>query len=233
MNAAGNHGLQRRPRVDVIEVDSRSRGPAEPYRSPVRLGDHPRLDTFALLQNCRALFARASSLLWRVLLLPSTSTAKRHAGAYPMQNPYQPSAGVSNRSAPSTPDSGLALRAVLLSPVATFVISLVLAAMAGIFIALFGAALSDANGESTIIFDAIFMPTFVWLPYLLCGYLAGRIAGFRHVFHALCAGCVYLVASVGMSLPWDLSDSHFWTHMTSFALIIPLALIGGKLSERW
>ena len=31
---AGNHGLQRRPRVDVFEVESRSRGPAEPYRSP-------------------------------------------------------------------------------------------------------------------------------------------------------------------------------------------------------
>src|SRR6056297_998115 len=29
----GNHGLQRRPRVDVFEVESRSRGPAEPYRS--------------------------------------------------------------------------------------------------------------------------------------------------------------------------------------------------------
>lgn len=28
-----NHGLQRRPRVDVFEVVSRSRGPAEPYRS--------------------------------------------------------------------------------------------------------------------------------------------------------------------------------------------------------
>ena len=28
-----NHGLQRRPRVDVFEVVSRPRGPAEPYRS--------------------------------------------------------------------------------------------------------------------------------------------------------------------------------------------------------
>jgi hypothetical protein len=28
-----NHGLQRRPRVDDFEVESRSRGPAEPYRS--------------------------------------------------------------------------------------------------------------------------------------------------------------------------------------------------------
>ncbi|WP_146394858.1 hypothetical protein [Planctomycetes bacterium CA13] len=25
--------MQRRPRVDVVEVESRSRGPAEPYRS--------------------------------------------------------------------------------------------------------------------------------------------------------------------------------------------------------
>ena len=30
---AANHGLQRRPRIAVIEVVSRSRGPAEPYRS--------------------------------------------------------------------------------------------------------------------------------------------------------------------------------------------------------
>ncbi|EMB16080.1 hypothetical protein RE6C_03183 [Rhodopirellula europaea 6C] len=32
---AANHRLQRRPRVDVFEVVSRSRGPAEPYRSSI------------------------------------------------------------------------------------------------------------------------------------------------------------------------------------------------------
>lgn len=31
-----NHGLQRRPRVYVFEVESHPRGPAEPYRSPTR-----------------------------------------------------------------------------------------------------------------------------------------------------------------------------------------------------
>ena len=31
---AGNHRLQRRPRANIFEVVSRSRGPAEPYRYP-------------------------------------------------------------------------------------------------------------------------------------------------------------------------------------------------------
>lgn len=158
--------------------------------------------------------------------------AKRHPNALMMTNPYQPSNSSFVQSAPSPLNEGIAVRAVLLSPVATFFIALVLAAMAGVFIAMFGAALSDANGDSTILFDAIFFPVFVWLPYLLCGYLAGRLAGARHVTHALYAGCIYLVANVGMSLPWDTADPHFWTHLTSFALIVPLALLGGKLSER-
>ncbi|KAA5541908.1 hypothetical protein FYK55_17075 [Roseiconus nitratireducens] len=35
VNNAANNGLQRRPRVDIFEAESRPRGPAEPRRSPI------------------------------------------------------------------------------------------------------------------------------------------------------------------------------------------------------
>ncbi|MEM8672237.1 MAG: hypothetical protein AAGG48_32280 [Planctomycetota bacterium] len=147
-----------------------------------------------------------------------------------MQNPYQPAK--SHTRQPISAGTAISVRAVLLAPLAAFVVSLVLGAMAGIFIALFGGALSDGNGETTIVFDAIFFPSFVWLPFLLCGYLAGRIAQSRHLTHAVYAGCVYLCASIAMSLPWDANEPYFWTHVLSYALIIPLAALGGKLAER-
>ncbi len=40
-----NHGLQRRPRVDVFEMVSRPRGPAEPYRSPTETSAAQRTGT--------------------------------------------------------------------------------------------------------------------------------------------------------------------------------------------
>jgi hypothetical protein len=149
-----------------------------------------------------------------------------HLRVLTMQNPYKPIDFTTRHAIAAQSRNAISVRAVLLAPLAAFVISIVLGAMAGIFIALFAGTLSDGNGETTIVFDAIFFPAFVWLPFLLCGYFAGRMAHSHRVTHALYAGCVYLCANVAMSLPWDTQEPYFWTHMLNYALIIPLAALG-------
>ncbi|TWU47803.1 hypothetical protein [Rubripirellula reticaptiva] len=145
-----------------------------------------------------------------------------------MQNPYRPFGS----NVQGTVSAAISIPAVLFAPVATLAISLVLAAMAGLFIFIYWMLLFDRNEGSTILFNAIFFPAFVWPPFLLCGYLAGRLAGYRCIAHAFYAGCIYLVADVAMSVPWLVDAPYFWTHVMSCVLIVPLALLGGKLAER-
>ena len=150
---------------------------------------------------------------------------------FKMQNPYSPPSV--QRLAAAKRREAITVRAVLLAPLAAFACSLVLAGIAGVFIALLGGSLLDANGDTTIAFNIIFFPSFVWLPYLLCGIVAGRIAESRPVRHALYAGCVFLVANVAMAFPLDADDPFSWTDAISYALIVPLAMLGGKLVNRW
>ncbi|MGB7326589.1 MAG: hypothetical protein WBD31_17065 [Rubripirellula sp.] len=145
-----------------------------------------------------------------------------------MQDPYRPVATKDRERA----FAAISVRAVLLASVVAIAISIALGALAGVFIFVYWMMLFDSNQASEILFDAIFFPAFVWLPFLLCGYLAGRIAGYRCVHHAFYAGCIYLVANVAMSFPWRVDAPYFWTHVLSCALIVPLSLLGGKLAER-
>ncbi|TWU48872.1 hypothetical protein Poly51_47760 [Rubripirellula tenax] len=164
-----------------------------------------------------------------VQLLAGPTVHRLHrTDSHKMQNPFQPSRSIDRQLGIAS----VSIRSVLLASVATFVIALFCAALAGIFIVIFGPSLSNAEGDATLLFDAIFFPAFVWLPFLLCGYIAGRIAGRNHVAHGLYAGCVYLVVNIAMSIPWRFDNPYFWTHVLSCVLIVPLALLGGKLAER-
>lgn len=60
------------------------------------------------------------------------------------------------------------------------------------------------------------------------GYIAARIATRRPILHATALGVVMLVVSIAASaFFWDRAPA--WFHLTTLALTVPAAMLGGKI----
>jgi hypothetical protein len=63
---------------------------------------------------------------------------------------------------------------------------------------------------------------------VLGGYVAARIATRRHVLHATALGVLMLVVSIAATaFFWDRAP--VWFHLTTLALTVPVAMLGGKI----
>lgn len=130
-------------------------------------------------------------------------------------------------------------RAIVFAPVAAFLVSLFLAALAGLFLGFFGSIFIDDPENTSILFDLVFLAAFVLPAYVFCGYLAARIAGTRTITHAAIAGAVFLAANIGMvfigmafSADPDEPLAWFgWTDAVCYLSVIPLAILGGKFAS--
>ena len=121
-------------------------------------------------------------------------------------------------------------RAIFLALVAAFVVSLILAVLAGLFLGFFGSAFIDDSESTSVFFDLGFLTVFVLPAYICCGYLAARMAASRHLVHATIAGAVFLLANIAMAFPSDPDDPIAWTDAFCYLSAIPLAVLGGKLA---
>jgi hypothetical protein len=122
-------------------------------------------------------------------------------------------------------------KAVILAPLLAFAFSMLLAIAAGIFLALFGGFFLGEADESSPVFDFIFVGLFVMPAYVVCGFIAAKLASSRFLLHALIAGTLLLIANVALTMFGDAEDPVSLLDAICFASIVPLSVLGSRLAQ--
>jgi peptidoglycan/LPS O-acetylase OafA/YrhL len=123
------------------------------------------------------------------------------------------------------------LRALVVAPIAGFAAALILAVFAGLFLGFFGSAFVDDPNDTSVIFDLLFVTAFVFPAYLVCGFVAAKLAETRPLFHATIAGILLLGVNFGSAFLFPDDDPFQWIHALCYILTVPLVLLGGKLAR--
>ena len=123
------------------------------------------------------------------------------------------------------------VRAVLIAPLSALIASLALAFCSGIFLFNVAFAFGGAPGADSIIFTILFRALFVLPAYVLCGYIAARMAGTRPLVHAAIAAAILLFANALMVFPLN-PFALSWTDVLCYVSIVPLGLVGGFLAAK-
>jgi peptidoglycan/LPS O-acetylase OafA/YrhL len=87
-----------------------------------------------------------------------------------------------------------------------------------------------ANGQARDIGVLIFVLAYTAAFGIAGGYVAARFADRRPVAHALALGIVALIISTVITIfAWSTRPA--WYHIMALLLVLPAALLGGKLRE--
>lgn len=140
-----------------------------------------------------------------------------------MSDPYQ-----TPTSDTPTGDQFLSIPAIVVGVFVGFPLALGLAAVCGftLWTLLHYTAIAHSKAAMFLAL-AVAVPIFVFPPYILCGYVAGRLAKRRVTLHAGIAGLILLVAS---NVAPQLNVS--WSDFVRYASSLAMSFLGGRLSMR-
>jgi len=93
---------------------------------------------------------------------------------------------------------------------------------------LWTALLWSGGGEAALFFYILNLARGLGFT-VLGGYFSGRTAGRHHLRHALVAGLISQVISIGLAVT-NLGNAPFWYVVIGVLLTLPAALLGGLLS---
>jgi len=124
------------------------------------------------------------------------------------------------------------VRAILLAPLAAFAASLALAFCAGLFLFAVALAFDGGPDPDSIAFTFVFLALFVLPTYVLCGYIASRMAETNWLTHAGIASVIFLIANVLMAFPFDPDEPISASDVLCYASIVPLGLFGGFIATK-
>jgi hypothetical protein len=140
-----------------------------------------------------------------------------------MSNPYQTPTQHSSAN-----DQSLSVLAILVGPFIGFPLGFALAAAFGLSLAtLFHYTGIVHSKAAMLLVLAVAFPLFVFPPYILCGYVAGRLAKQRVTLHAFIAGLILLIVS-SIPPPSNISG----TYIIRYISAIGMSHLGGKLATR-